>query len=141
MAKIRKREFQGTSEQVYKVIANMLRENALAYNKKITKRTKLTNIAYSYGDNNIISVEVTDAKEFELIEYFTIYNDAEKFIVSFNISDLDNSKTLLSYSSNLITNTKKMEYNYKLMSFIYAYRQRKAFKHMCNYIEQKLKGE
>ncbi|MFV0246413.1 MAG: DUF3284 domain-containing protein [Mycoplasmatales bacterium] len=138
MAKLRKKKFNASQREVYDVIAQMLRDNGKEYSKKITNKTKLENIKYSYGKETTVSVEVTNIVDGELIEYYTEHNKAERFGVSFKVEQINNTTTLLSYTTEFINDSKKLQYNYMLMSLVYSIKQRNAFKRMCEYIKFKL---
>lgn len=137
MPKPRKHEFNASPEQVYNAISKMLILNAEQIDKSYADCKDISKIKYSYGEKNKVTVKVTSAIPFELIKYHTAMEKRERYDVSFSLVACENatSKTEMTYSINIVTDVKKFELNYNLMSYFYAFKQRKAFKKMCAYLE------
>ncbi len=134
MSKPKKHEFATTSENLYNAISKMLLLNAQAIDQKYSDCNDISKINYTYGEKNKINVQVTKANPFEEIVYHTAMENRERYDVQFKlIESVD--KTTLEYDIQIVTDIKKIETNYNFMRIFYSFKQKKAFKQMCVYLQ------
>lgn len=138
MPKPRNYTFDATPEQVYQAISNMLILNAQQFDKSYANCTDISTIKYTYGEKNKVTVKVTVATPHELIKYHTAMEKRERYDVSYALSPTEDGKTLMSYTIDIVTDIKKIEVNYSFMSIFYSFKQKKAFKKMCAYLQSSI---
>lgn len=134
MAKPREHTFIASPEKVYSAISKMLLLNAEAVDEKYSDCTDISKINYTYGEKTKVSVKVTDVIENQMIKYHTAMEKRERFDVQFNLEP-DGENTKMIYTIDIITDVKRIETNYNFMSIFYTWKQKKAFKNMCTYLQ------
>lgn len=134
MAKSREHTFIASPEKVYAAISKMLILNAEAVDAKYSDCTDISKINYTYGDQTKVSVKVTDVVANQMIRYHTAMEKREHFDVQFDLVP-EGENTKLIYTIDIITDIKRIETNYNFMSFFYTWKQKKAFKNMCTYLQ------
>lgn len=134
MAKPREHTFVASPDKVYAAISKMLILNAQAIDENYSDCTDISKINYSYGDQTKVTVKVTEAIENQMIKYHTAMEKRERFDVKYDLIPVGDS-TKMQYSINIITDIKKIETNYNFMRYLYTWKQRKAFKKMCVYLQ------
>ncbi len=134
MAKSREHTFNASPEKVYAAISKMLLLNAEAVDDKYSDCTDISKINYTYGEQTKVSVKVTDVVENQMIKYHTAMEKRERFDVQFDLEP-DGENTKMIYNIDIITDIKRIETNYNFMSFFYTWKQKKAFKNMCTYLQ------
>ncbi|WOO89762.1 DUF3284 domain-containing protein [Mollicutes bacterium LVI A0078] len=134
MAKPREHTFIASPEKVYAAISKMLLLNAEAVDEKYSDCTDISKINYTYGEKTKVSVKVTDVIENQMIKYHTAMEKRERFDVQFNLEP-DGENTKMIYTIDIITDVKRIETNYNFMSIFYTWKQKKAFKNMCTYLQ------
>lgn len=134
MAKPKMHTFNASPEAVYKGISKMLLLNAAAIDEKYSDCTDINKISYTYGEETKFTVKVTEAIPYELIKYHTAMENRERYDVTFELVAVDDTTQML-YTIDIVTDIKKIETNYNLVKYLYTFKQRKAFKKMCVYLE------
>lgn len=134
MAKPREHTFVASPDKVYAAISKMLILNAQAIDEKYSDCTDLSKINYTYGEKTKVSVKVTDVVENEMIKYHTAMEKRERFDVKYDLIP-EGENTKMQYTIDIITDIKKIETNYNFMRYLYTWKQRKAFKNMCIYLQ------
>ncbi len=139
MSKPREHTFIASPEQVYAAISKMLVLNAAAIDEKYSDCTDISKINYSYGDQTKVTVRVTEVIENQMIKYHTAMEKRERFDVTYTLEP-DGENTKMVYDINIVTDIKKIETNYNFMQFFYTFKQKKAFKQMCTYLQSVIDG-
>lgn len=134
MAKPREHTFVASPDKVYNAISKMLILNAAAIDEKYSDCTDISKINYSYGEKQKVTVKVTEAILDQSIKYHTAMEKRERYDVTFDL-EADGENTKLLYSIDIVTDIKKIEVNYNVMRYFYTFKQRKAFKKMCQYLQ------
>ncbi len=137
MANNYQHRFKASNEDVYLAIEQMIIANAKQYDNKLKNIKKVHDVNYTYGKNNQIHVQVIEADHNQLIKYKTAMQSAETFIVTFELKQ-EKELTILNYLIEIETTSTRQAANYKLMSFLYGLKQKKAFKKMCCHLEQEI---
>lgn len=134
MSKPREHTFIASPEQVYAAISKMLVLNAAAIDENYSDCTDISKINYSYGEKTKVTVKVTEVVENQVIRYHTAMEKRERFDVTYTLEP-DGDNTKMYYTIDIITDIKKIETNYNFMQFFYSFKQKKAFKQMCTYLQ------
>lgn len=134
MAKPREHTFNTSPDVVYEAISQMLILNASVIDEKYSDCTDISKIKYTYGENPKFTVKVTDVIKDELIKYHTSMEKRERYDVEFKLVP-DGEATKMLYTISIVTDIKKIETNYNVMKYLYTFKQRKAFKKMCIYLQ------
>ncbi len=134
MAKPRQHTFTASTEQVYNAISKMLILNATQIDDRYTDCTDISTIKYTYGEKNPITVKVTDVIENQLIKYHTAMAKRERYDVTYELIE-EGDVTKMLYTIDIVTDIRKIETNYNFMRYLYTWKQRKAFKQMCTYLQ------
>ncbi len=134
MSKPREHTFNASADQVYSAISKMLVLNAAAIDDRYSDCTDISKINYSYGEKVKVTVKVTEAIENQLIKYHTAMEKRERFDVQFELLPEGESTKML-YTIDIVTDIKKIETNYNFMRIFYLWKQKKAFKKMCAYLQ------
>lgn len=131
-------------ETVYQVIAELIIDNANAYTegKENFKLEDLETLKYSYitkmqkGEKKN-KVKVTKIIPNELLQYRTSREKMEKYIVTFQLTELSAFRTQLDYGYDLEGASTMMAMNHQIVGFFYKIKQNKGFKKMVKYITMK----
>lgn len=134
MSKPREHVFAASPEKVYAAISKMLILNATAIDKQYAECSDISKINYTYGEKSKISVKVTEVVENQMIKYQTAMEKRERYDVRFDLLP-DGENTKLIYDIDIVTDIKRIETNYNFMRFFYTWKQKKAFKNMCAYLQ------
>ncbi|WOO87943.1 hypothetical protein RZE82_03165 [Mollicutes bacterium LVI A0039] len=134
MAKPREHTFIASPDKVYGAISKMLILNAAAIDEKYSDCTDISKINYSYGEKQKVTVKVTETVPDQMIKYHTAMEKRERYDVTFELVAVEGNTKML-YSIDIVTDIKKIETNYNFMRYLYTYKQRKAFKKMCVYLQ------
>lgn len=129
-------------ETVYRVIADLVVDNANAHVEEKYSIDNLESIDYEYTIQTAKSeamnyVKVQEVRTNEHISYTIKREKLEKYLVSFDLESLSDHETLLNYKYEIVTEKARTSMNYQLMAFFYKRRHNKHFKAMCSYLENK----
>lgn len=136
------KNFKYSNEVLYRVIGNLVIDNANQYVEEKYTFDNLASVDYSYDSphrNTTLKMicKVIDLEENSRVVYTVHKEKLEKYIVTFALTPLDQGGTNLYYAFDLDTDSKKLVTNHKLMSLLYRRREKQKFEALCSYLNQK----
>ncbi len=131
-----KYKFNFTKEDVFYGISSMIFENSSMLGKKTFDNLNKVNFNYK-SNGQTFYVKVIDCIENELITMETELKGEEKYLIRYELKG--NKYTSLNYTTKLVSDSKLIFWNHLLLSkSIFYFSQKKKFKEMCYYIEEKI---
>lgn len=129
-------------QTVYEVIAELVVDNANVHcDNKYTLET-IAEIDYTYDITTKKGplknqVTVMEVEHNQRIVYTITREKFESYLVVFDLNTLENNETELHYEYNVVTEKSRVSLNHKIISILYRGEQKRKFKAMCEYIENK----
>ncbi|AMC94085.1 hypothetical protein AOC36_08815 [Erysipelothrix larvae] len=126
-------------EVVYQAIAQLIVDNANAYNDNKYTLDTVHKIDYKFKIETTMGPfmnysKVVDVKPNESISYTIHREKMEKYLVTYNLIKESDDKTRLDYRYELETDKKSDSLNHMLVSWLYKLKQNKKFKEMRDYL-------
>lgn len=136
------KNFKYSNEVLYRVIGNLVLDNANQYVEEKYTFDNLANVDYSYDSahrNKTLKMfcKVITVEENARVVYSVHKEGLEQYFVTFALFPLEDGGTNMYYAFDLDTESKRLETNHRIMSFMYKRREKQKFEALCSYLNQK----